>query len=240
MNNDELPEYTAPFLTGSWNPLEAVAMGEFTGPNWSDGKRQGSTSKGERQATSQLDVLSKAHDSAYAVSGDLDSLTEADLAYWRDSRRMSFVPRVVGMLPYYGNMVGRSVAKTLGMEYIGSEHPSGKMNYNAKFGPLGSETTTTRANSERNYLQSLRGSSVDSGETPDSADFAKPLIYAPTETQSNMPIQSNKQVSRSFNAPRDQDSYMRQMVKLFPPSQRLHSFYKNRRSKRNKVYMCDA
>jgi len=119
---DDFPDYTLPFLTGSWNPVEAVAIGNFTGPNWSDGKRQGSVATSFEQPSSKLDANSRLHDRDYALCGSLDCLTDADWLYYERSKGLSSFSRFVGVLPLIGNAPGRAVAKALGRGYKGEHY----------------------------------------------------------------------------------------------------------------------
>lgn len=97
---DELPEWNWPFVD------------HYTGPYWSDGKFQTSVEKGERRPSSKLDRLSKRHDNQYYSCGsNLDCLDDADELYYQASRGMSIVPRVVGLMPKYGNQPGRQATR---------------------------------------------------------------------------------------------------------------------------------
>jgi hypothetical protein len=106
---NELPEYYLPYFDN------------YTGPSWSDGKFQGSTAKGRNPALTRLDVHSKKHDERYATCDSLECLDAADDAYYESTRGMSFVPRVIGLMPKYGNRPLRIVYKALGLGYKGSE-----------------------------------------------------------------------------------------------------------------------
>jgi len=107
MNYDELPEWTLPFFDN------------FTGPYWSDGKFQGSTSKSKKKPTTKLDYLSREHDRSYALCESLECLDDADWDYYVRSREMSLGPRIIGTLPLLGNAPLRSVYKLFGAGYTG-------------------------------------------------------------------------------------------------------------------------
>lgn len=109
MTYDELPEYYMPYFDN------------FTGPGWSDGKWQSSTSRAKKKALTKLDTHSKRHDSDYALCDSLSCLDRADEMYSRGTSQLSFVPRFIGKLPKYGNAPLRSVYKALGIEYTGTE-----------------------------------------------------------------------------------------------------------------------
>lgn len=108
MKND-IPEWLWPYTDN------------YTGPYWSDGKFQGSTSKGRKAPKSRLDKLSKAHDASYATCIGFDCLDRADQVYSLDSSNMSLVPWLIGKMPLYGNAIPRKIARLLGHTYIGDE-----------------------------------------------------------------------------------------------------------------------
>lgn len=99
MNDDNLPDWSF--------------HDNYTGPYWSDGKFQKSTSKGKSKPASKLDKLSKTHDASYDLCGSYDCLDDADQLYYEDSRNLSFVPRMIGYLPKYGNYIPRLVERQL-------------------------------------------------------------------------------------------------------------------------------
>jgi len=249
-SKDDLPEYTAPILTGSWNPLEAVAMGEYTGANWSDGKRQGSVAKGKLAPTSQLDILSQSHDSSYATCDSLDCLTTADEVYMYSSRDMSFIPRTIGKLPYYGNMVGRAIAKFNGGTYHGSESLGGKMNENASDNEIFSlNSVSANAQRVKDYNDRLsrflnRGSlppvsrpTLGSGEVPDpqpNPTKRQNIVYEPVGLKSTNLDEFPSDYRRVAS---DSNSYARKMYSLFGDGR---SLYKNKRTRRARVYCVNS
>jgi len=109
MRYDDLPEYYLPYFDN------------FTGPGWSDGKWQSSTSRATKKALTKLDTHSKRHDSDYALCDSLSCLDDADELYSRSTSKMSFVPRTIGKMPLYGNAPVRYIYKALGLSYRGAD-----------------------------------------------------------------------------------------------------------------------
>jgi len=107
---DELPDFHMPYFDCN------------TGPNWSDGKWQSSTSKRKCKPISKLDVFSGEHDTAYATCGDYDCLTGADDQYYHSTRNLNFAARAIGVLPKYGNAIPRAIMKRLGYKFKGAEY----------------------------------------------------------------------------------------------------------------------
>jgi hypothetical protein len=86
--------------------------GEYTGPYWSNGEIQQSVEWGEKDPTSQLDWLSRQHDSAYAHFKDRAHREAADLLYMREAKKLAGrFPELAGNLVGYGNYAGRQVGK---------------------------------------------------------------------------------------------------------------------------------
>lgn len=111
---DELPEWTWPYFDN------------YTGPYWSDGRFQSSVKRGKAKPMTKLDVLSKKHDERYANNiGDNDELFLADLEYYKASRDMSFVPRVIGAMPLYGNYIFRQPSNKLRSKHLRGEKMRG-------------------------------------------------------------------------------------------------------------------
>ncbi len=89
-------------------------IGEYTGPYWSDGKIQPSVEWGESTPQSQLDWLSRQHDSAYAHFKDSRHREAADLIYMREAKKLAGqFPELAGNLVGYGNYAGRQVKNIL-------------------------------------------------------------------------------------------------------------------------------
>jgi len=82
--------------------------GNYTGPYWSDGKIQSSVEFGETDPLSELDALSRLHDTAYAHYSDRAHREAADLIYARDSKILAEkYPELIGNIVQYGNYAGR-------------------------------------------------------------------------------------------------------------------------------------
>jgi len=82
--------------------------GNYTGPDWSDGKKQSSVAFGESDPQSELDKLSRLHDSAYARYKDRAHLDAADQIYARDAKVLvGKFPWLAGNLVQYGNYTTR-------------------------------------------------------------------------------------------------------------------------------------
>jgi hypothetical protein len=86
--------------------------GEYTGPYWSNGKIQESVEWGDQDPKSQLDWLSRQHDSAYAHFKDAKHREAADLLYMKEAKKLAGkYPELAGNLVGYGNYTGRQFAK---------------------------------------------------------------------------------------------------------------------------------
>jgi hypothetical protein len=109
MNYDDLPEWYLPYFDN------------FTGPYWSDGKLQGSTSRPKKKPLTKLDWHSRDHDSEYALCDSLSCLDDADWDYYRRTRNMSLGPKIIGTMPLVGNAPLRMVYKLMGKNYRGAE-----------------------------------------------------------------------------------------------------------------------
>lgn len=110
MNYDDLPEWYLPYFD------------HFTGPNWSDGKFQSSTSRSKKRPLTKLDWHSRDHDSEYALCDSLSCLDDADKNYYERTRNMSLGPKIIGAMPLIGNAPLRMVYRLIGAGYRGSEH----------------------------------------------------------------------------------------------------------------------
>lgn len=175
-NMDELPEWTVPFTDC------------YTGPNWSDGKWQGSTARGTCKPKSRLDELSRVHDASFALCTDLDCLDRADELYYQNSRDMSLVPRAIGAMPLYGNAIGRKVARFMGYGYTGAEAIGGvnEMKYMAAYPSPGADKI---AEAKRLAEESKAKRAAENPtpaptqeETPvPSGEFDSTVCYGPTE-----------------------------------------------------------
>lgn len=109
MNDERLPEWLMPYNDN------------YTGPFWSDGKWQTSTSRGKSRPKSKLDVRSMRHDADYATCLGYDCLEAADYRYLYNTRHMSFVPRNIGRMPYYGNFLSHRYNYYFSKPYVGKE-----------------------------------------------------------------------------------------------------------------------
>jgi len=86
--------------------------GEYTGPYWSNGEFQTSVEWGDKDPQSQLDWLSRQHDSAYAHYEDRRHREAADLLYMREAKKLvGQFPELAGNLVGYGNYTGRQIGK---------------------------------------------------------------------------------------------------------------------------------
>lgn len=78
--------------------------GNYTGPNWSDGKYQESVEWGSADPLSELDYLSRQHDSAYARYKDRAHREAADRIYNEEAKKLAGkFPKIAGNLVLYGN-----------------------------------------------------------------------------------------------------------------------------------------
>lgn len=104
--------------------------GNYTGPYWSDGKLQTSVEFGSTDPQSELDKLSRLHDSAYAHYADRGHREAADEIYARDAKLLAGkFPELAGNIVLYGNYAGRQ-AKQLGADF-GSLGPLGLIKFAA-------------------------------------------------------------------------------------------------------------
>nr|UHS71998.1 MAG: hypothetical protein 2 [Luteoviridae sp.] len=86
--------------------------GEYTGPYWSDGQVQESVEWGSKTPQSELDWLSRQHDSAYAHYKDGKHREAADLIYMREAKKLAGrFPEIAGSLVGYGNYTGRQLGQ---------------------------------------------------------------------------------------------------------------------------------
>lgn len=82
--------------------------GNYTGPYWSNGKVQTSVEFGEEIPLSQLDKLSRLHDSAYAKYRDREHREAADILYNRAAQQLAEnFPQIAGSIVLYGNYANR-------------------------------------------------------------------------------------------------------------------------------------
>lgn len=101
----------------------------YTGPYYSAGRLQGSTTKNPVAPKGKLGHLSREHDFRYAKAHSLDDLDRADQIYYDKSRKMSLIPRAIGAMPYYGNAPGRALARWRGHTYKGAEADEGSKEF---------------------------------------------------------------------------------------------------------------
>jgi len=91
-----------------------VYTGNYTGPHWSDGKYQESVEWGDSNPQSELDYLSRQHDSAYARFKDDKHREAADKIYNENAQKLKQkFPSLAGNLVLYGNHVERQGKKLL-------------------------------------------------------------------------------------------------------------------------------
>lgn len=82
--------------------------GNYTGPYWSDGKIQSSVEFGKSDPQSELDALSRLHDSAYAKFPDAKHREAADKLYNDEAQKLvGKFPHLAGNLVLYGNHILR-------------------------------------------------------------------------------------------------------------------------------------
>lgn len=87
--------------------------GNYTGPHWSNGKYQESVEWGDLDPASELDFLSRQHDSAYARWKDDAHRMAADRYYNEQAKKLAGqFPQIAGNLVLYGNEVERSAKRT--------------------------------------------------------------------------------------------------------------------------------
>jgi hypothetical protein len=87
--------------------------GNYTGPYWSNGKVQPSVEWGNQDPQSELDFLSRQHDSAYARFPDDKHREAADRLYNEEAQKLAKkFPSLAGNLVLYGNYAKRAASKT--------------------------------------------------------------------------------------------------------------------------------
>ncbi len=87
--------------------------GNYTGPYWSNGKIQPSVEWGEQDPQSELDFLSRQHDSAYAKFPDEKHREAADRIYNEEAQKLAKkFPSLAGNIVLYGNYAKRAASKT--------------------------------------------------------------------------------------------------------------------------------
>lgn len=78
--------------------------GNYTGPNWSNGIWQESVEFGDTDPKSELDALSRLHDSAYAKYKDNAHREAADMIYEKEAKALvGRFPHLAGDLVLHGN-----------------------------------------------------------------------------------------------------------------------------------------
>jgi hypothetical protein len=86
--------------------------GNYTGPYWSDGRLQESVEFGSSDPQSELDKLSRLHDTAYAHYTDRQHREAADEIYERDAKVLAGkFPELAGKLVLHGNYAARQRAQ---------------------------------------------------------------------------------------------------------------------------------
>jgi hypothetical protein len=96
-------------------------VGNYTGPYWSNGKVQESVEWGDSAPQSELDRLSRQHDSAYAKFKDDAHREAADMIYNREAQKLKQrFPSLAGNLVLHGNRAARSVGVGTFMNPIGA------------------------------------------------------------------------------------------------------------------------
>lgn len=82
--------------------------GNYTGPYWSDGKLQPSVEFGTADPQSELDALSRLHDTAYAHYKDRAHREAADEIYEREAKALvGKFPSLAGNMVLHGNYLAR-------------------------------------------------------------------------------------------------------------------------------------
>lgn len=98
-----------------------VYTGNYTGPHWSDGKFQESVEWGDANPQSELDYLSRQHDSAYAKFKDDKHREAADKIYHDQAMKLKErFPHLAANLVLYGNHTERQGKKLFGNAKTGA------------------------------------------------------------------------------------------------------------------------
>nr|UHS71943.1 MAG: hypothetical protein 2 [Luteoviridae sp.] len=122
-------------------------LGEYTGPYWSNGEIQESVEWGEKSPQSQLDFLSRQHDSAYAHYKDARHREAADLLYMREAKKLAGkFPEIAGNLVGYGNYTGRQVSRLLGDVAMSTKLTGNPLGGLLKYGMEGVVNSAKRLN----------------------------------------------------------------------------------------------
>lgn len=122
-----MSEYTSDgFFDALGKKIVPSELGNYVGPNWSDGKFQSSVLWGESEPQNELDLAAYYHDSAYAHWADSDHREMADRIFREqtahlDEKLAKFASEAVT----HGNMLGRSVERLA--ENISMTAPLGPM-----------------------------------------------------------------------------------------------------------------
>ncbi len=133
--------------------------GNYTGPYWSDGKLQESVAFGESEPLSELDALSRLHDTAYATYQDRAHREAADMIYNEQATKLAGrFPSLAGNLVLYGNytarqgeQLARDVLSVPGMPLIGLIKHGIKNLFNANKMVNGTYLKQERQDIERLY-----------------------------------------------------------------------------------------
>jgi hypothetical protein len=105
----ELPVWSLPYVSEN-----------YTGPYLSNGQLQSSVAFGDVDPKSQLDVLSRLHDTAYATYSDFGHRTAADAIYDAEAKKLeALFPQLAGSIVLYGNQLERSLTNLVSGMYSG-------------------------------------------------------------------------------------------------------------------------
>ncbi len=127
--------------------------GEYTGPYWSDGSIQESVEWGGKTPQSELDWLSRQHDSAYAHYKDSRHREAADLIYMEEAKKLAGrFPELAGNLVGYGNYAGRQAIKLLSDAALSTKLTGNPLFGVLKYGIQGIRDSAQRINGT--YLKS--------------------------------------------------------------------------------------
>lgn len=173
-------------------------IGEYTGPYWSDGKIQESVEWGDRTPQSELDWLSRQHDSAYAHFKDSRHREAADLLYMREAKKLvGQFPELAGNLVGYGNYTGRQLGKLLSDVGLSTKLTGNPLLGVVKYGLGGIKDNFQRVNGT--YLKNeLRDVNQFYGTDPLKLSRPKPLVQD-LELGSRRPktlVSENERVSK--------------------------------------------
>lgn len=224
--------------------------GNYTGPYWSDGKVQSSVAFGESNPQSELDALSRLHDSAYKQFPDQKHREAADKLYNDEAQKLvGKFPHLAGNVVLYGNHLLRhpNPFRMVGGGLLGNAGHLASLIYTAVGGIkdanryYGSQALAREIEDVKNYYKTdpksapikLTTNVVNPSKlegTVNANDLRKAALVA-SQTQ---------RVQNFINLKENSDKSKQQNIDTEIPVWNMHGWqgwHKKRRKKKNKIHL---